>query len=360
MKTKYSIFISSTFEDLKEERRAVQDTVIKTGDFPVQMESFPAADEGPFELISSLLNECDYYVLIIGGRYGKPGEDGLSYTHKEYRYAIEREIPVMVMLHGDRGKIAADKIEGTDDGKRRLDAFIDEVSSDKHRKTWTNIGELQHEVLQALNYAKLTRPRVGWVRGDTAAAVETLAELNEVRKEKDKYREALGQLEVEIPSVQMPAIESRVEVDYLPIQPRRSRFRGSSGTIDTSWMPLFPLILQNLKWDDNNFSGGYYIDEDASCLAIGSALVQEVSDDDTSGYFKISPNTLRRLTSYYMEINLMNPEGDEKPFPEVAQRIARRQQFAVSERPNFVLRRGTAEILEVKAYTPPPEDEIPF
>jgi hypothetical protein len=356
VKTKYSIFISSTFEDLKEERRAVQDTIIKTGDFPVQMESFPAADDGPFELISSLLNECDYYVLIIGGRYGRPGDDGLSYTHKEYRYAIEREIPVLVMLHGDRGKVSADKIESTDDGKRRLEAFIDEVSG-KHRKTWTTIGELQHEVLQALNHAKQTRPRVGWVRGDTVASVETLAELNEVRKEKDKYREALGQLEVEIPNVQLPAIDSQVDVDYLPHQPRRSSFRGSAGTIATSWMPLFPIVLQNLRWDNNSFEGGYYIDTDASCIAIGSALVQEVSDDDTSSYFKISQNTLRRLTSYYIEINLMNPEGDEMPFPEVAHRIARRHQFAVAEQPNFVLRRGTAEVSEVSVA---PTDDTPF
>ena len=359
MKTKYSIFISSTFEDLKEERRAVQDTVIKTGDFPVQMESFPAADEAPFDLISSLLNECDYYILIIGGRYGKPDHDGLSYTHKEYRYAIEREIPVLVMLHGDRGRITADRIESTDDGKARLEDFIAEVSG-KHRKTWTTIGELQHEVLQALNHAKQTKPRVGWVRGDTVAALETLAELNEVRKEKDKYREALGQIEVEIPAVQLPAIDSRVEVDFLPNQPYRSKFRGSSGTIATTWMPLFPIVLQNLRWETSNFDGGYQIDLEESCTAIGSALVQEVSDEDTSSYFKISQNTLRKLTSYYIEIGLMNPEGHEKPFPEVAQRISRRHQFALSDYPNFVLRRGTTEIFAVEGKNNRQTDDIPF
>jgi hypothetical protein len=357
MRTKYSIFISSTYEDLRSERRAVQDTVIKTGDFPVQMESFPAADEGPFDLITSLLDECDYYILIIGGRYGKPGPDGLSYTHKEYRYATEREIPVLVMLHGDRGQISADKTENTDEGKALLESFIAEVSG-RHRKTWTTIGELQHEVLQALIHAKQTRPRVGWVRGDTAAAIETLAELNEVRKEKDKYREALGQLEVEIPAVQLPAIESRVEVDFLPNQPIRSKLRGSSGTISTTWMPLFPIIFQNLSWEIENFGNGYYIDAERSCIGIGSALVQEVSEIDTSSFFKISQNTLRRLTSYFIEINLMNPEGDEHPFPEVAQRIARRQQFALSDRPNFVLKHGTIELFLVSSSSS--SDHIPF
>jgi hypothetical protein len=97
---RYSVFISSTFEDLKDERRAVQDTVISAGDFPVQMEYFPATDEAAFDLIKSLLDKCDYYILIIGGRYGSLDSDGLSYTHKEFRYAVSKNIPVIVMLNG--------------------------------------------------------------------------------------------------------------------------------------------------------------------------------------------------------------------------------------------------------------------
>ena len=53
----------------------------------------------------------------------------------------------------------------------------------------------------------------------------------------------------------------------------------------------------------------------------------------------------------------MNPEGAETPFPEVAHRVPRRRQFAVSERPNFVLQRGVAEISVVSVG---PADDIPF
>ena len=70
------------------------------------------------------MDKCDYYILIIAGRYGSVAEDGLSYTHKEFRYAVEQGIPVLVMLHGDRGKISADRSEGSEDGKARLEAFI--------------------------------------------------------------------------------------------------------------------------------------------------------------------------------------------------------------------------------------------
>jgi hypothetical protein len=77
---RYQVFISSTYEDLKEERRAVEQTIIRAGDFPVGMEAFPAADEEQFEFIKTIISQCDYYVLIVAGRYGTLAPDVKSYT----------------------------------------------------------------------------------------------------------------------------------------------------------------------------------------------------------------------------------------------------------------------------------------
>ena len=51
MEKKYQIFISSTYEDLKEERRKVQDTILSMYQFPIGMEMFSAADEEQWEII---------------------------------------------------------------------------------------------------------------------------------------------------------------------------------------------------------------------------------------------------------------------------------------------------------------------
>ena len=42
---KYQIFISSTFIDLEEERKAVQETILSMYQFPIGMEMFSAGDE---------------------------------------------------------------------------------------------------------------------------------------------------------------------------------------------------------------------------------------------------------------------------------------------------------------------------
>ncbi len=52
---------------------------------PAGMELFPAIDEGQWEFIKKVIDDCDYYLLIIGGRYGSVAEDGLSYTEKGIR-----------------------------------------------------------------------------------------------------------------------------------------------------------------------------------------------------------------------------------------------------------------------------------
>ena len=68
---------------------------------PSGMELFPAANDSQWELIKGVIDDCDYYVVIIAGRYGTMGPNGVSCTEMEYRYAVEKDKPVVAFLHGD-------------------------------------------------------------------------------------------------------------------------------------------------------------------------------------------------------------------------------------------------------------------
>lgn len=40
------------------------------------------------ECYNKMIDECDFYLLVIGARYGSIDEEtGISYTEKEYNYA---------------------------------------------------------------------------------------------------------------------------------------------------------------------------------------------------------------------------------------------------------------------------------
>ena len=48
--------------------------------------------------IKKMLDNCDYYILILGGKYGSLDTDGIGFTEKEYDYAVAQKIPIMSFL----------------------------------------------------------------------------------------------------------------------------------------------------------------------------------------------------------------------------------------------------------------------
>ncbi|MDR9828507.1 DUF4062 domain-containing protein [Vibrio sp. FNV 38] len=70
MDIKHQVFVSSTYKDLIEERKEVIHALLELDCIPAGMELFPATDEDAWSLIKEIIDNCDYYILIIGGKYG--------------------------------------------------------------------------------------------------------------------------------------------------------------------------------------------------------------------------------------------------------------------------------------------------
>lgn len=164
MKKKYQIFISSTYNDLVEERAAVSQCLLDCGCIPVGMEQFPASGMSQMEYIKKMLRDCDYYILILAGRYGSKDTDGIGFTEKEYDYAIETKLPVMSFVIEDMGKLQAEKCEATDEGRASLNAFREKVCKSKLVKMYKNADDLKASVAVSLMKCIQDFPAIGWVR----------------------------------------------------------------------------------------------------------------------------------------------------------------------------------------------------
>lgn len=187
------VFVSSTFKDLEEERRAVIQTLLEADCIPAGMEMFPASNSQKFDLIKSVIDLCDYYVVIIGGRYGSvDAEAELSYTEMEYDYAVSKSIPVMGFLHGDAGNIPANKIELDPEMRNRLDSFRQKVEQ-RMVKYWKSPDDLGGQVARALIQIRKSEPAVGWIRADQAMTPEVRAELAELRAKVRELTSELGE-----------------------------------------------------------------------------------------------------------------------------------------------------------------------
>lgn len=169
MEKRYQIFISSTYSDLKEERTKVMQTIMSLDCIPAGMELFPAMDEEQFEFIKRIIDGCDYYLLIVGARYGSMDENGVSYTEKEYDYAVANGIPVMAFLHNDISSILVNKADISDDLRRKLSNFRQKVETGRLVQYWRNADDLNAKVAVSLPKTIKMFPRTGWVKANFMA-----------------------------------------------------------------------------------------------------------------------------------------------------------------------------------------------
>ena len=175
MDKRYLIFISSTYEDLKVEREKVTRAIMDLNNIPARMENFPAAGIRPKDLIERVIRECDYFVLIIGSRYGSISDSGKSYTEEEYNYAVHEGIPVIAFIQDGI-------INNHDDDYKRLLEFKERVKHGTHTiRTWTSPDQLMAIVATSLHNAININPRPGWVRADINDG--NTDEINRLREE---------------------------------------------------------------------------------------------------------------------------------------------------------------------------------
>lgn len=195
---RYQVFVSSTYEDLREERQQATQAILEAGCFPSGMELFPASDDTQWELIKRVIEESDYYIVILAGRYGSVGgPEEIGFTEMEYDYAVERGIPILGFVHGNIGDISFDKTEKTESGRKKLESFRQKVMSRTCRK-YSTASELGMAVMKSLMAEARIRPRTGWVRADQARSDEDVQRERKLIDEVETARELIGRLQREL------------------------------------------------------------------------------------------------------------------------------------------------------------------
>lgn len=186
---RHQVFISSTFNDLKQERAEVTQALLELDCIPCGMEAFPAANETQWNWIKRVIEECDYYVLIIGGKYGSVNDEtGLSYTEMEYDYANEKDIPTIAFIIEDEDKILGDKLESDLNKKEKLKLFKEKVKKNLC-KFYTTPEDLGGKVSRSITQLKKTNPRIGWVRADSFKNYSSNEEVIRLMKENEELKD---------------------------------------------------------------------------------------------------------------------------------------------------------------------------
>jgi Domain of unknown function (DUF4062) len=191
MNRKLQVFVSSTYLDLVAERQAAVEAILGAGHIPAGMELFAAGNEGQLNVVKRWIEASDVLILMFGARYGSiEHNSGLSYTHLEYRHAIEMGIPTICMMLSESFLIQ----------KLRSETWISETDvggyiafrSEAATKLWVEVLDLNHlklEITRSLHELNEQPGLIGWIRPtDLGLDPKLVGELNALKGENSDLR----------------------------------------------------------------------------------------------------------------------------------------------------------------------------
>ena len=186
MLKKYFVFISSTQDDLKAERRELIRIVSELGATPITMDAYDITQEDDCQIIRKSIEECDYFISLTAHKGGEAV--GKTFAKEmEYSFAVKAGIPVLALIISGKARWKASKKEKTPAAAKALEAFKKKLEGHTH-ETWINLGDLKQKALFLLTREMNLNPRGGWVPSGYAADPSVANELSRLIRENELFR----------------------------------------------------------------------------------------------------------------------------------------------------------------------------
>lgn len=303
MSTKFQIFISSTYDDLKDERAQVIKAVLEMGHIPVGMEMFSAADEEQWKLIARQIDETDYYVVIVGHRYGSL-TGSISYTEKEFSYAVGKGIPVYGFIVDEDIQPLAKHVDREAKKRVGLGKFKNKVRQ-RPVSFWRTADDLHGKVSIALMKAFNTTPRPGWTRAVPVAGPEITQELSRLSKENSDLRQKLD--------AAIGSVATNRQADHLSILETLKAIPKTLGLrekgkptwdhkVATTLHTIFTSLAPELLVEKSVVDAGYFL-----------AFMNKPQKFELSTTFPIASNSMKALFADFHSLGLVEPSKKKHP-----------------------------------------------
>ncbi|ADW72217.1 hypothetical protein Rahaq_0590 [Rahnella aceris] len=201
MKKKLQVFVSSTFIDLKDERQAAVSAILKLGHIPAGMELFTANDKSQWETIEKWIDESDVYMLILGGRYGSIDHvTGISYTEKEFNYAIKKKKPLFSIVINEQALKYKIQKQGTEVTELEYPKELKTFRAKVHKKMisfYDDVKDIQLAIMASLPQIADRDDVSGWISGAEVPDTKSLiSEISTLIVENEKLKRENAKLSV--------------------------------------------------------------------------------------------------------------------------------------------------------------------
>ena len=146
-----NVYVSSTFEDLRDHRARVRQMIRRLGHIDVTMEYYVAEARRPLERCLADVRSCDVYTGIFAWRYGyTPPGQSRSITELEFREAVRSDKPVLCFLVDDSVPWPDEHVD-KGESRHRVESLRAELASSYLCGFFSGPDDLAVQVLTALS-----------------------------------------------------------------------------------------------------------------------------------------------------------------------------------------------------------------
>ena len=213
---------------------------------PAGMELFPATNDTQWEWIKKVIDESDYYIVIVAGRYGSISRDsGLSFTEMEYRYAIERNKPVIGFFIEDPTSLSVKHVDQQLGKVKKLEAFRELVKT-RLCKAYSSPADLGAKVSRSITQLKKQHPTPGWVRADILKSLASSDEVLALKRENEDLQQRLVAYGLEEPKAKetLASGSEKCRIDFIFVREALSEETGRFKKVTEEWSSTM------VSWDE--------------------------------------------------------------------------------------------------------------
>jgi hypothetical protein len=154
---KKTVFISSTYEDLAEHRRAVREVLNEFNVVVRGMEQFGARTEAPLDTCLAEVEQSDVYVGIVAFRVGSiENSSDKSFTQLEYEHALQLKKEILIYLADEEHKFRLKDMDDDPKLLEKLKAFKGVLQARHTVDTFSGPEDLAEKIRR--NFARYFEP----------------------------------------------------------------------------------------------------------------------------------------------------------------------------------------------------------
>jgi len=183
---KYHIFIGSTLDDLKNERKELPRIIMELGHIPVMADYLDDTARNYAELLQKTIEECDYFIALIANKYSDADGKALPLVAQS-SIAAKKGIPVLALIIDEKVRSKPAKKEKDPALVLKLDDLKAKLREGPYA-AWTNSPDMCQKAQSLLVQELNINARPGWVRAEKIIDATVANELSRLSSENDALR----------------------------------------------------------------------------------------------------------------------------------------------------------------------------